>query len=58
MSSATFEAGRWVGGKLGGGGPERDLEADEHEEKSTPREAADRAIASGLEQGYGFCHYT
>lgn len=61
VSGATFEAGKWVGGKLGGGGPsvEHDSEGGGDGGESLPREAVAQApgamgvAASGLGQGYG-----
>lgn len=59
VSGATFEAGRWVGGKFGGG-PPVEQNSEEKGRKSLPRETVEQALeaagvaASGLEQGYGF----
>lgn len=60
VSGATFEAGRWVGDKLGDGPAEPNSE--EAEDKSLPREAVDQvleaagAAALGVGQRYGFRH--
>lgn len=60
VPGATFEAGRWVGDKLGDGPAEPNSE--EAEDKSLPREAVDQvleaagAAALGVRQRYGFRH--
>lgn len=63
VSGATFEAGKWVGGQLGGGGlpvgQDSEGGGDRDGGESLPREAAEQALgaagvaASGLGQGYG-----